>query len=167
MSIGLLKFQLQISVWWERLIQHWLLRVLCVFFLSFSYPPKKKPPPKGSFHPQPWLTSQAYLPEGRADLRHAIVRLAVVQSFNLPIAAWSWKNSWEQILPHSLTEPVAEKQSGCYHNRQEALSNNCQACLKLAKCRWPLCSQTLLAAVRGGPPGEYPRASKLWLLIFL
>lgn len=58
-----------------------------VCFLSFFLSPPKKTPPKGSFHPQPWLTSQAYLPEGRADLRHAIVRLAVVQSFNLPIAA--------------------------------------------------------------------------------
>lgn len=48
------------------------------------------PPPrtlKYSLHPWLFLSSQANLPEGRADLWQATVRLAVFQSFNLPIAA--------------------------------------------------------------------------------
>lgn len=108
---------------------------------------------------------------GWADLRRATVRLAVVQSFNLPIAAWSWRNSWEQILPRSLTEPVAEKPSGfaTTTRRKPRLTTAKAFASSWRSVRgrgarehfsWPLGGE----ALRGGAPSSF-RALVAYILI--
>lgn len=62
------------------------------------------------------------------------VRLAVFQSFNLPIAVWSRRCSWERALPRSLAEhesrPVRPPRG-----EGEPSPPAAKAFLKLAKCR--------------------------------
>lgn len=65
-------------------------------------------------------------------------------------------------MPRSLAEPVAGKQSAwATARRRKPYLITAKAFLKLAKCRWALCSQALLLAVRGGSLGDFSEAKKL------